>query len=144
MKTLKTAFQFLMIFLLTFYCSLLQLLGKQVKMANDPPDSCETISLKLSGVGNKFKKAGNERSYLIIIGNSPKKVKTQYTENRISDAVKFLGKFHNIEKEKIVFGIGPSQGELGYLKFYINGELIDEIKTIGKGRLCFGMGETFK
>lgn len=136
-------FQILLFFLLICCVFLFDVLAQQIKKAVDSPDICEIISLKLDVVGDTFSKVKKEKSYLVIIGEAPKKVSSRYTSNRISDAIKYLTKFHNINRERIVFGIGLSSKKLAYLKFYVSGELVDEIITRRKGRLCFGMGETF-
>ena len=143
MKSLKIAFQLSLLFLLTCYCFSSHLLGQTDKKIEDLPDECEIISAKLEIIGDKFKKDAKEGSYLIIIASSPRNIKTKYNNTRISDAVKFLTKFKSVENKKIVFGTTESSNKLAYLRFYINGELVDEIKTMGKGRICSEIGETF-
>ena len=142
---LKTTFQISLLVLLICCSFLSNAWAQQKKNIEDSGDSCEIASLKLEGVADKLNKISKKESYLIIIGGSSKKAKAYYNNNRISDAIKFLVEFTKIKNEKIVFGVGASSksNELGYLKFYINGELVEEIKWLGKGRLCFGMGETF-
>ncbi len=105
-------------------------------------DNCETIALKLDIAVSKFKEVGTKESFLIIIGNPVKNEISRYNKARISDAIKFFVKYQNIDRQKIVFGSAPSTDELGYLKFYINGQLIEVIKVSNrKARLCHGSGD---
>lgn len=143
MKSLKIFIQQSFIFLLSFLFFSSSLWAQEDRKSKELADSCEIISLKLDGIGIKFNEILKEKSNLIIIGISPKREKSLYTNKRISDAIKYLTRFHNIKTEKIVYGARSSTTELSSLKFYINGEYVDEIKTVGKGGLCFGMGETF-
>jgi len=56
--------------------------------------------------------------------------------------IKVFVKYQNIDRQKIVFESAPSTDELGYLKFYINGQLIEVIKVSNrKARLCHGSGD---
>lgn len=142
MKSSKITFNLLVIFLLTVIFSSGTLAQKDEKVKG-LPDTCELISAYLDVAGDRFNKVGGEKSYLIIIGNFPKKVGNLYNDNRISDAIKYLNKVYNIRNERIISGAGFSSYKLGHLKFYVNGELVSEIKTGARGRLCFGMGETF-
>jgi hypothetical protein len=103
-------------------------------------DNCETIASKLHVAGSRFEEVGNKESYLIIIGGAAEKENSRYNTRRISDAVKFFVKYQSLSSQRIVFGIGPSIGKLGYLKFYINAQLIEEIETSGT-RLCHGSGD---
>lgn len=135
--------QLVLNFLLTCSFFPFDLWAQKDKKVGNFPDNCEVITLELEGLSDRFKSDKKEKSYLIIIGGSSKKAKFRYNSNRISDAIKYLVEFQNIKSEEIVYGTGQSLDELGYLKFYVNGELIEEIKTLGKGRLCFGMGEIF-
>lgn len=143
MKLIKTTYQISFIFLLSFLFFSSISWAQKGKKIEDLPDNCEIMSLKLDGIGTKFNKFGKEQSNLIIIGISQKKENSRYNDKRILDAIKYLAKFHNITNEKIVYGTRPTSNELYSLKFYINGEFVDEIKTVRKGGLCFGMGETF-
>jgi hypothetical protein len=97
---------------------------------------------KLAVVAAAFKHGKKEEeSVLIIIGVGAKNVNSRYNSNRISEAVKHLAAVFNINSEKIVVGISPtSSDKLGYLKFYVNGELVDEIVTRGKGGVCLDAG----
>ena len=142
-EILKTTVQIsLFVLLICCICSS-HLQTQKSKHIENLIDSCEMVTVKLDTVAAAFNEIKKEESLLIIIGGSAKKVSPRYNSNRISDAIKYLVRFRNIENEKIVYGIGQSSNELGYLRFYVNGELVDEIKTGGKGRICFGLGETF-
>jgi hypothetical protein len=143
MKSLSLPFQMLVFFLLICCVFMSEAPAQKNKKVTGSADNCEIISLKLDSIANTFKKVTEIKSFLIIITGSPKNVNSRYNSNRISDAIKYLTKFHEISSEKIIFGIGSSSGKLGYLKFYVRGEFVGEIKTIRKAKLCFGMGETF-
>jgi hypothetical protein len=106
------------------------------------PDSCEIISAYLDLARSKFDENGNPESYLIIIGTSAYKEKTRHNIKRIAHATKYLT-MSGIKPEKIIFGAGQSLKKLGSLKFFVNGELLIEIKSRGNSVLCFGAGETF-
>lgn len=144
MKSLKMTSRISLFFLLVCCGFLSDIQAQKNKKVADLPDNCEIISLKLNLVADTFNKIKEETSFLVIIAGATKKVSPRYNSNRISDAVKFLTKFHSISSKRIVVGIGLSSSKLAYLKFYVRGELVDEIKIIGKGRLCFGMGESFE
>ena len=42
-----------------------------------------------------------------------------------------------------MFGVGKSEAEGGYLRFYVNGVLSQDIKTYKNFKLCWGEGDAF-
>lgn len=47
---------------------------------------------------------------------------------------------YSLDDARILTAFGEPTGKNGYLKFFINGSLLVEIRTIPKARLCSGMG----
>ena len=140
MKFARISFQAALFVLLIGSGLLTEIQAQQNKRVADSPDNCETVLLRLDVAANHFNQVKKEESVLIIIAVGAKGVNPRYNSNRISDAVKYLAEVHKISNEKIVIGISPiSADKLGYLKFYVNGELLQEITTRGKGRICLSI-----
>lgn len=131
------------VFIFLFCISVSDIIGQENNNQLNA-DTCELISLKLDLVGNKFLARKNLESSLIIIGSSANNENKKYNSNRIEDAFRYLNKFFKIEKEHFVSANEKNQEILGYLKFYVDGQLIQTVRSTRKGVLCFGDGATFR
>ena len=105
-------------------------------------DSCETGTAKLEGGGSDFLKNAKPEGYLIIIGGAMKGEKPSYNSQRIQQAIGYYD-FLGMKTDRIVFGIGTTEAEAGYLRLYVNGVLGTEIKLRKNAKLCWSGGEAF-
>ncbi len=140
MTKLSGFFFLSLIFLSYVFCFNVQ--AQKNTGTEEMPDSCEIISGYLDLARSKFDENGKPESYLIIIGTSAYKEKARHNNKRIADAIRYLT-MSRIKPERIIFGSAQSSKKLGYLKFFVNGELLIEIKSRRNSVLCFGAGETF-
>jgi hypothetical protein len=141
MKLLKITFQLSLSSLLICYIFSSDTRAQKKDEIKVFGDNCETVQGKLLVAASKFKETGSQESYLIIIAEASKGEKPRYNNDRISAAIRYFVKHSNISNERIVYGIGPPADKLGYLRFYINGELAEELKVPKNGRLCWGGGD---
>jgi len=105
-------------------------------------DTCETGKAKLADVGFDFSKNAKPGSYLVIIGGAMKGEKSSYNSQRIQQSIGYFG-FLGMKSDRIVFGIGTSETDAGYLRLYINGVLAAKITTRKNAKLCWGEGDAF-
>ena len=103
-------------------------------------DSCEIGKFKLAEAGFDFLKNAKPDSYLIIIGGAMKGEKSSYNSQRIQQAKGYFD-FLGMKSDRIVFGIGMPEAEAGYLRLYVNGVLMTEIRLRKNAKLCWGDGE---
>lgn len=128
---------------LLIFCFFASNLCAQQSQKDNSPDICEIIGVKLEVAGDSFKQITDKESYLIIIGNRAKGEKEIYNQNRMKDAVKYLILLYKFDQNRIVYGIGKKLENSGSLQLFVNGKLESKIYFGKKGKLCFGMGETF-
>jgi hypothetical protein len=138
----KIAFQLflLLIFITNVYVSSLEAQNKNSDVINF--DTCETMVLALNLAVQDFKKYGKTNSYLVIIGGAMQGEKPLYNKRRIEEAVGYINHWNKLG-DRIIFGTGKPEAKVGYLRFYVNGVLRQEIITRKNAKLCWGDGERF-
>lgn len=105
--------------------------------------TCETMVLGLFSAIEDFKKNGKPNSNLVIIGGAMKGEKSSYNSRRIQAAIGYIDHWNKLGN-RIVFGVGKPETKSGYLRFYVNGVLSQEILTRKNAKLCWGEGNEMK
>lgn len=141
MTKLLTLIFLSLVFLIYVFCFDVQ--AQKNAETLETSDSCETISGNLEVTNDRFEKSAKPGSFLIIIGTSAYKEKARHNNKRITHAIRFLTMV-GMKPERIIFGVAQSSNKFGSLKFFVNGELLIEIKSRKNRLLCFGAGETFE
>lgn len=98
-------------------------------------DNCETIAWKLEHVGGKFVAVG-ESDLLFILGGGSNETDDR---NRISLAKSFIVRKFDVPREKIITSVGYGDEEkptAAYVRFYLNGKLLNEIRASPRSTLC--------
>ena len=68
--------------------------------------------------------------------------KSSYISQRIQQAKGYYD-FLGMKSDRIVFGIGTTEAQAGYLRLYVNGVLMTEIRLRKNAKLCWGEGDAF-
>jgi hypothetical protein len=131
----------LIVFVMSFYVFSAEAQNKKSNAINF--DNCEMMVLKLANAAHYFVKDAKPDSYLIIIGGSMKGEKSSYNSRRIQESIGYINWGAKTKNDRIIFGIGIPETDFGYLRFYVNGVLSQEIKTAKNAKLCFGEGNEF-
>lgn len=105
-------------------------------------DTCGTGKAKLAEASYDFLKNAKPDSYLVIIGGAMKGEKLSYNSERIQQSIGYLD-FWGMKSDRIVFGIGTTEAETGYLRLYVNGVLSTEIRTSKNAKMCWCEGDAF-
>lgn len=117
--------------------------GQTTQEEIEKPSTYSITTVILDSAAISFRSESKSDEYLIIVGGSSQGEKSKYNEQRLQDAVEYFRRIQKIEEKKIVRAIGTeSKTDIAYLKIFISGKLVGEIKTVKGGRLCFGHGET--
>ena len=133
MKFSKIISLFLIVLILTFF---LPVMAQRQNHPKEIASNCEAIGGALDGAASKYTDLQNPKAKLIIIAGSRSLSYRSFDLRRVSQAMHYLASFHAIKDDQVDWGIGMPEGSLSYLRLYVAGDLIAEIKTIPKGRLC--------
>jgi hypothetical protein len=106
-------------------------------------DTCETVSAKLDSVALEYKQVGTKESVIILIGDTYKE-RADSIVSILTDATKYLERFHQIDVSLIATGVNRWQTPRTQLRVFVNGKQTTVLDLGRSSRLCFGMGETFK
>jgi hypothetical protein len=107
-------------------------------------DTCETGKTSLFLAVEDFNKNAKPNSYLVIIGGAMKGEKSSYNNRRIQQSIGYINYNFKLGDRK-VYGVGKSETNAGYLRFYVNGVRLNwEIITRKNAKLCWGEGDEMK
>ena len=143
MKLYKRFFMSLFYSVFLIYLNTFMSFSQDMKTKKEPvPDSCESIAYKLDYIGNHFRKLENKKSKLIVIVTRAKGEKNKHAKKRLDKAAWYLGLGTRIERKQTVFGfdVYEKPSKLSYMRFFVDGEQLFEIKSIKRRQLCFGAG----
>lgn len=104
------------------------------------PDSCESIYLTLETLSSRIGALTDKDGVLVVIAGSQSAKDAKYDHLRIKRLTKYLVN-SGLREEKIIWGIGPrSQDRYSYMKFYLEGRLLKEMKLTRRSMLCNSSG----
>lgn len=104
----------------------------QTSQKADTVDTCETTLAKLSGVASAFSSRKNLASLLIIIANPGRGESFKLNTRRLVTVKTYLkSRIPNAQS-----AIGTGHQRLGNLRFFIDGEFVEEIRFNLRSPVC--------
>jgi hypothetical protein len=103
-------------------------------------DNCEMTLAKLDLVYHNFKGRNNKKSILLVEGGRASNERLKYTSRRLNDAIGYFDSIHGMNNTEIRIVLSTKASALGFLRFYVDGEFIEEIWFRRNSRLCLDTG----
>jgi hypothetical protein len=103
-------------------------------------DNCELTLSKLDGVYQSFKQRDNRKSILFVEGGRASKEANKYNLRRLNDALRYFRIKDDLKDSEILTVNSRKTLPLGFFRFYVDGELIEEIWFRRNASLCLDTG----
>lgn len=103
------------------------------------PDTCEVVLSKLNGVFVQFEARKTGRDLIVVIGSAAQGENASFNLARLNQVENYLLS-RKLKRQEIVQAVGRERAALGYIRFYVDGEFVEEIIVRKRGNVCMDTG----